>query len=264
MNLPQTVPANVEVRKRPFIQPATPLVPGYVSGLREVYSKPRAVTDPIVLRKPLNDPPKNNIGRARKGKGKAGKQDDNGAERSPPSKVTAAQHQTSNIPDTVVATATSDSVTAAGAPASRDGLSSEPAQQHTKSAPLEVAAVKDAAPNTPRMAPDVSTPSEQFLFASEVGKQEGSPSKECPSPAESQIIPAQLQRDRPEGMMLGDGLMSPTRVGTFGRLGNVNIMSAPRVASLAAQVETAEPSPSSIYPAEELPIVCLPLQNTSN
>ena len=62
------------------------------------------------------------------------------------------------------------------------------------------------------------------------------------------------QRSRPNAIVLGDGRMSPTRSGTFGRLGNVKIVSAQRVPSMEGLVShvgsfdnTTQPSPSSLY-----------------
>ncbi|KAI9675353.1 MAG: hypothetical protein M1817_001257 [Caeruleum heppii] len=49
VNLPKTVPPQVTTtRKRAHIQPATPLIPGYVHGIRQKFNQKRSVTDSAV------------------------------------------------------------------------------------------------------------------------------------------------------------------------------------------------------------------------
>ena len=62
---------------------------------------------------------------------------------------------------------------------------------------------------------------------------------------------------RPEAIILGDGVLSPTREGSYGRVGSVNVVSSPRIPSFSGviedvnQLEDLESPDLSIDPAHE-------------
>ncbi|KAI9824958.1 MAG: hypothetical protein M1826_007210 [Phylliscum demangeonii] len=48
------------------------------------------------------------------------------------------------------------------------------------------------------------------------------------------------ERSAPDGIILGDGRTSPTRVGTYARVGNVNVVASPSVVSVRGVIEGPE------------------------
>ena len=67
----------------------------------------------------------------------------------------------------------------------------------------------------------------------------------------------QSRSSRPDAIILGDGVLSPTREGSYGRVGSVNVVSSPRIPSFSGviedvkQLEDVESSEHSINPGYE-------------
>ena len=232
------------------IQPATPLVPGYVAGLRSIYVKDRAATDSVVP-KPLNVLAKVNGSHSRKSL--EFHSSPNGDSPSNAFSNLTPPYSGGDLA-TVIGTgfAASESQPLSTFRASESAIHNSPADtsmdtRQTKSHPVQY---KPLSPNV------------QVSAAEPVRQDESSPAQYSSS-SRHDPISSYDNPPHPDAIVLGDGQMSPTRDGTFGRLGNVNIQTAHRVPSMTGLVgnvgdfDTPQPSPSSFY-SEAPQKVCLP------
>lgn len=264
--------------KRAVIQPATPLTQGYVSKIKNVLGKTRAVTEPIA-RKPLNNSsstPRNvssdagltggitgDVQVSQEDKSKAkGKNKGKAKAQDVPQQVTSEEQ---SAPETVVPHATNaEAEEPPVAPSSSTIASSQP---ESSSANHAASGSGSSSPSIfkggePALLQVASVHPRLSFFAPDDSEQEESESKKSSLTAEAST---QQRHQPPEAIVLGDGRMSPTRSGTFARLGNVNIQSAPRVASISGQVETVIPvslpeaSPSIYSPVMPPQLVSQPL-----
>lgn len=217
--------------KRSAIQPAIPMMKGNGPKTKDVLGKPRAVTEPIT-RKPLKGstslpqfagsaigPTSGNAASTRlpgaeKGKGK-GKEIVKDLPQEATGKKESAHDAAGGEP------AVSSSTTAPDKP-DLSSLNQVPSGSLAAS-PDIFKGGKPAILKNATYDPKIS------FFAPDDSEQEWEQKKGKKS--------AQQKHDPPEAIVLGDGRMSPARSGTFARLGNVNIQSAPRVASVSGQVE---------------------------
>ena len=89
----------------------------------------------------------------------------------------------------------------------------------------------------------------------EVGRNEVPQQRDPSTPSsEARIVVQKLRKRQPEGMILGDGSLSPSKSGSFGHTHSVNIVGNQRIPSFSGVVEhegelrEVEPSPASVRP----------------
>ena len=106
-----------------------------------------------------------------------------------------------------------------------------------------------------RRLPMYFLPAAEEEEAGEVGRSEDPRQRDPSTPSsEARIVVQKSRKREPEGMILGDGSLAPSKSGLFGHNRNVNIVGNQRIPSFSGVVEHAgelrevEPSPASVRP----------------
>ncbi|KAI9723429.1 MAG: hypothetical protein M1812_001313 [Candelaria pacifica] len=234
-------------KQRPYIEPATPFLPGYPTASRKNVFKNRAVTEPIresATVAPLFSSPTKKSAQPKK------------------SRSSKDNKELPALPPTTSAKAAA----VLGEPISQaPSANKAPPTTPSASAPATTVKFNRGSSNTDFYVPGntrqvKSQPGPPAFFNEHTRGQPTSRFQLENRPRDQYEIPSPPQFDtptppppppKPGAMILGDGRMSPTRGGTYGRLGNVNVMPPPpRMDSMIGAIEhtgNIEGQPPSQY-----------------
>ncbi|KAI9702528.1 MAG: hypothetical protein M1836_001008 [Candelina mexicana] len=241
--------ASVHISKqRPYIEPATPFLPGYPTGSTNSFFKNRAVTEPIresATVAPLFSSAKTKNLQPKKSRSS---KDNKQLPALPPSTSAKAAAVLGETVPPATGTKAPPTTPSASAPATTVKFNRGSNNTDTYIAG-DTRQVKSQ-PGPPTVHFNESKqgqPTARFYHEnvlSHVFTIPSPPNFDSPSPPPPP--------PKPDAMILGDGLMSPTKGGTYGRLGNVNVMPPPpRMESMTGAIEhTGEiegPPPNQHY-----------------
>ncbi|KAI9779126.1 MAG: hypothetical protein M1835_004761 [Candelina submexicana] len=227
--------ATVHISKqRPYIEPATPFLPGYPTGSTNSFFKNRAVTEPI--RQSATVAPLFSSGKTKNLQPKKSRssKDNKQLPALPPSTSAKAAAVLGETIPPATGTKAPPTTSSASAPATTVKFNRGSDNTDTYIAG-DTRQVKSQ-PGPPTVHFNESKqgqPTARFFHEndmSHVFTVPSPPNFDSPSPPPPP--------PKPDAMFLGDGRMNPTKGGTYGRLGNVNVMPPPpRMESMTGAIE---------------------------